>query len=642
MSKKLGAFTFVLHTHLPYVRKAGRWPHGEEMIHEAMAETYIPLLDALYDLVEEGYTPKLTIGLTPILLEQLADGDVLEHFEHYLEERMTLAQEDIRRFSKPVLEEWKEAHDEAERRFVRAVTALMMESMDESPDDEEEITKEDVYRYYDALDEDAKRTLPPPPIPVDESAAKSVQRERDHLLYLARWYHAWFGRILSSFRDRYHRDMVGAFRRLQDMGVLDVLTSAATHGYLPLLERDSSIWGQLKTGVETTIEHMGRAPTGIWLPECAYRPPFMQPGPDGKLYRKPGIEEFLAAFNLKYFFTDTHVIQGGSLVGKAAGDAVGPYGAIPKRITVEYTGTDRLARKGTTFRPYYVRDVKVAVFGRDEGTGLQVWSASHGYPGDFLYREFHRKDERSGLQYWRITGAQVDLGRKELYDPDRAFGQIRTHADHFVNLVRNRLAGFSADTGEYGIIVSAYDTELFGHWWFEGVQWLKEVLRQLSVNPDVELTTAGEYLEKHPPTESLDIPESSWGNGGGHWTWMNPDTEWMWPLIHRAERDIEEINAMYPSAYGEMARVLSQAARELVLLQSSDWPFLVTTGQARDYAVDRFQGHLARFERLISIARSGTLSREDVRFLEWTEDVDNPFPRISYRDFEEREGKPVI
>ncbi len=657
MAEKLGAFTFVLHTHLPYVRKAGRWPHGEEMIHEAMAETYIPLLNALYDLVEEGYKPRLTLGLTPILLEQLADEDVLEHFEHYMVERITLAEGDIRRFSKPVLEEWQEAHDEAWRKFVRAVTALMMESereqeeseaskqvkeTEDGPTEQKVLTKEDVYRFYDSLDPKVKKTLPPPPIPVDEEAAETAQKERDHLLYLAKWYRDWFEGILSSFRERYNRDIVGAFRKLQDMGVLDVLTSAATHGYLPLLERDSSIWGQLKTGVETTIEHMGKAPTGIWLPECAYRPPFMQPGPDGKLYRKPGIEEFLAAFNLKYFFTDTHVIQGGSLVGKAAGDAVGPYGAIPKRITVEYTDRGRRAKVGTTFRPYYVRDVKVAVFGRDEGTGLQVWSASHGYPGDFLYREFHRKDDRSGIQYWRITGAQVDLGQKELYDPDRAFGQVQSHADHFVNLVRNRLAEFASTSDEYGIIVSAYDTELFGHWWFEGIAWLKEVLRQLSVNPEVELTTARDYLEKHPPTESLDIPESSWGNGGGHWTWMNPETEWMWPLIHKAEREMEEINALYPSAYGEMARVLAQAARELVLLQSSDWPFLVTTGQAKDYAVDRFQGHLARFERLIAIARSGSVSEEDLRFLEWTEDVDNPFPQISYRDFEEREGKPVI
>ncbi len=651
MSRKLGAFVFVLHTHLPYVRKAGRWPHGEEMVHEAIAETYIPLLNALYDLVEDGYKPKLTIGLTPILLEQLADEDVLRHFEFYLEERMSLAERDIVRFSRPVLEEWREAHDTALARWLNAVLSLMPEepkeaTVEESAEEEETekspTDEERAWRFYDALSPEEKRRLPPAPIPVDEAAAVLAQRERDHLLYLARWYRDWFQGLLDSFRNRYGRDIVGAFRRLQDMGVLDVLTSAATHGYLPLLERDSSIWGQLKTGVETTTRHMGRIPRGIWLPECAYRPTFMQPGPDGNLYRKPGIEEFLAAFGIRYFFTDTHVIQGGALVGKAAGDAVGPYGAIPKRIAVEYVDRGRLAKRGTTFRPYYVRDVKVAVFGRDEGTGLQVWSASHGYPGDYLYREFHRKDDRSGLQYWRITGAQVDLGQKALYDPARAFGQVQTHADHFTHLVHDRLADFANRTGEYGIIVSAYDTELFGHWWFEGVEWLKEVLRRLNDHPEVELTTAGEYLDAHPPTESLDIPESSWGNGGGHWTWLNPETEWMWPLIHRAEREMEEIVAMYPDAEGEMAQVLAQIAREQVLLQSSDWPFLVTTGQAKDYAVARFQGHLARFHRLVAIARSGVITDDDREFLRWVSEADNPFPQIDYADFAEREGKPVI
>jgi 1,4-alpha-glucan branching enzyme len=559
---KSGAFTFVLHSHLPYVRKAGRWPHGEEMVHEAIAETYIPLVNALFDLKEAGYNPRLTIGITPILMEQLADPDVLQHFELYVEERLTLV--------------------DADR------------------------------RYWEGRDE--------------------------HRTALAQFYLNFYGSILHSFRERYGRDLLGAFRRLQDEGNLDVITSAATHAYLPLMERDSTIYGQIKTGVDTYVRHMGRKPKGIWLPECGYRPGYMKEG--NPSYYKPGFEEFLAHFDLGYFFTDTHVIQGGQLVGKVAGDVVGPYGAVPMRKVVVKPDTRPEATLRTTFRPYYVQAADVAVFGRDERTGMQVWSAAYGYPGDFVYREFHRKDSNSGAQYWRITGTGVDLGHKDLYYPEPAQRQVQVHADHFVHLVVERLLGWASEHDEMGIIVSAYDSELFGHWWFEGVDWLKEVLRQLSVNPDVELTTARDYLDAHPPTEVMALPESSWGAGGGHWTWENPDTEWMWPLIRTAERRMEKIAARWPHTDVAWAPVLAQVARELVLLESSDWPFLISTGQAREYAEGRFQQHLARFNHLAAVAERGeAVSDGDRRFLDTAAELDNPFPQIQYEDFADREGR---
>ncbi len=553
----LGYFTFVLHSHLPYVRLAGRWPHGEEMLHQAIAETYIPLLDALYDLKADGYHPRLTIGLTPILLEQLADADVRNHFDMYLEERLTLVEADLARFT----------------------------------------------------------------------AAGET-----HLAYLARYYRDWYGGIRASFRDRYQRDLAAAFGRLQREGNLEVITSAATHSYLPLVARDSTIYGQVETGVNAYWQRLGTAPRGIWLPECGYRPPFLE----GDRYR-PGIEEFLADLNLQYFFTDTHTIEGGRLVGKMAGDIAGPYGGLPKRQLVMAADERPQAVRRSTMRPYYVRAAKVAVYGRNERTGLQVWSASHGYPGDFLYREFHRKDSASGVQYWRITNNTAGLGEKALYDPVPAFQQVKTHAAHFVTLVREELAGYAPTSKVPGIVVSAYDTELFGHWWFEGVAWLQEVLRQMELSEDIAVTTADHYLAQYPPDEVVDLPESSWGEGGGHWTWLNPETEWMWPLVHNAERRMEQLAARYPAADGELAEVLAQTARELVLLEASDWPFLVSTGQAKEYAIGRFQQHLARFNALASMAERGTeLSSGDREFLKASEEMDDPFPTIDYRAFRER------
>lgn len=573
MDGKKGYFTLVLHSHLPYVRLAGRWPHGEEMVHEAIAETYVPLLNALYDLKTEGVEPHLTIGLTPILLEQLSDPSVLEHFELYLLERIELAREEVERH----------------------------------PD--------------------------------------------GHLHYLANFYLDWYSDIASSFQDRYQRNLVGAFKALQDAGNLDIITSAATHGYLPLFERDSTIYGQLKTGVESYRRHFGRPPRGIWLPECGYRPGYVKE--DGQPYVKPGIEDFLEELNLKYFFTDTQVIEGGQMlvpgpdgelvaIGTAATEGViGPYGAIPARRKLEYKWVDRdyEPAEKTTMRPYFVRASNVAVFGRDDRTGRQVWSAAEGYPGDFIYREFHRKDDKSGLQYWKITGAGVDLGAKDLYDPYPAFQKVREHAGHFVHLVHERVREHAAKGGPPGVVVSAYDTELFGHWWFEGIAWLKEVLRLVAQSSEVGLIGADEYVNRFPPRDALSIPESSWGAGGGHWTWLNPQTEWMWPLIRAAERQLEHLVDQYPEAEGDMARLLNQVAREAVLLEASDWPFLISTGQAKEYASSRFQRHMARFNRLALIAEANRLTEQNLRFLTMVEEVDNPFADIDYRVFACREGK---
>ena len=564
---RIGAFTFVLHSHLPYARQAGMWPHGEEWVHEAIAETYLPLLNALYDLEADGVRFNLTIGITPILAEQLGDPLIVEHFVHYAAERAAWAAADVARF---------------------------------------------------------------------ETAGDDPMRD------LARFYHHWYARTLTSFQDRFNRDLIGAFRRLQDAGLIEVSTCAATHGYLPLLSRDSSIYGQLRTGVDAYRARFGRAPKAIWLPECAYRPAIMEDA-NGRSMRRPGLESFLAPQGLEVFFSETHTVEGGRPVGKAAGEAIGPYGAVPRRYAVSKPiEDDEPSEPGTTFQPYWVGDEpgRVAVLGRNNETGQQVWSAQFGYPGDVAYREFHRKDGVSGMQYWRIGGAGVDLGDKPPYDPARASEQVQTHVDHYVRLVEEHLTTYNRDTGRFGVISSAYDTELFGHWWFEGVDWLKGVLRGLAQSEMVELTTASRIVEEHTPDRVMALPESSWGAGGNHFTWNNVDTQWMWPPIHAAERRMEELVARAPDAQAERRDVLNQAARELLLLQSSDWPFLVTTGQAKEYAAQRFTKHLERFNRLADLADSAEpLDEGSKGFLTSMQERDNPFPGIDYRVFAERQGK---
>jgi 1,4-alpha-glucan branching enzyme len=542
------------------------WPHGEEWIHEAIAETYVPLLNALYDLRDDGVPFHLTIGITPILAEQLADPLIIDHFIGYATERAARAARDVDRF---------------------------------------------------------------------EQSGDETFRD------LARFYHHWYARLLTSFQDRFGRDLIGTFRTLQDEGLIEIATSAATHGYLPLLSRDSSIHGQLHTGVETYRRHFGREPQAIWLPECAYRPAVLEED-EGQVVRRPGLESFLAEEGLLVFFVETYTVEGGQPVGMAVPGTVGPYGMIARRYASSVTppAPGQQLAPGTSFLPYWVGDApgQVAVLARHERTGQQVWSAAFGYPGDYVYREFHRKDAESGLQYWRVTGAGVDLGSKEPYHPGRATEQTAAHANHYVHLVEEQLREFQERTGKFGSITASYDTELFGHWWFEGVDWLKAVLRGLAARPAVELTTASRIIDQHAPREVLSLPESSWGAGGGHFTWLNDDTAWMWPLIHGAERTMETLVARHPNATGARREVLDQAARELLLLQSSDWPFLVTTLQAKEYAVERFQEHLARFDQLAALADAEALTPDDEAFLASLRERDNPFPRIDYRQWAPRQG----
>ncbi len=623
----LGAFTFVLHSHLPYARLAGRWPHGEEWIHEAASETYIPLLNALYELREEGIPFHLTIGITPVLAEQLADSDVKDHLDEYLDDKIARAKKDILRFRGDLWEEElaklksevtpREAAEEADLPPVdRAEVEAALAESDAELAEEESASEEN---------EEVEEKLPEKPWWVGHK----------HLESLAQFYKTYYENIKHSFDHKYKRDMIGAFKKLQDEGYIEIITCAATHGYLPLLGTDSAIRAQLKTGVTSYERLFGRAPHSIWLPECAYRPAYRE----GDKVR-PGVEYFLNEVGLKLFFSETHLITGGAPVGKAAGEAIGPYGEIKRRYMIPMNTAPRPKSETTTFNAYYVSDTTrgskaddhsgVAIIGRNDETGRRVWSAEIGYPGDFDYREFHRKDGESGLQYWRVSGNEVDLGQKDFYHPDWAAHKARLHAEDFVALVERIHEARHKYGISYGLIASNYDTELFGHWWFEGVDWMKHVLRGLAKSDKVDLVTARDYIATHPPQETLHVPEGSWGSGGTHFTWDNVETHWMWQPIHEAEKRMERLANQYKDKYHEehWRGVLNQTARELLLAESSDWPFLVTTGQARNYAIQRYEQHLERFNQLAESIEKG---RPDGVLAAQLWEKDRLFEDIDYR-----------
>ncbi|MBI2767948.1 MAG: DUF1957 domain-containing protein [Chloroflexi bacterium] len=525
-----GNATIVLHTHLPYCRRAGLWPHGEEWFHEAMLECYLPLVRAFRRLAADiAGSLGVTINVTPILAEQMVDPLMQDHFRAYLADRIQRADADVTRFP---------PGDQ------RLATALF---------------HRDRYRATQAF-----------------------------------------------FEDEIHGDVVGALAELEARGHIEVATCAATHGYLPLLDDPAAVRFQVETGVASHRRNFGRQPRSFWLPECAY---------------EPGLEAYLAEAGIKVFFVETHLVEGGTARGKAGGGVVGLY---PEMQREAEHPVELPPGAGTTFRAYHVGHSNVSVIARNEYTGMLVWSASHGYPGDGRYREFHKKDDLSGLHYWRVTGPAVDLGDKSVYEPAAAADAVRGHAGHFRGVLRNELDAYRAGAGEPGLVLAAYDTELFGHWWLEGVDWLEQVIRGIANDPEIDLVTAGDFVTENPPRHSIDLPEGSWGNGGDHRTWTNPETAWTWPEVHDRQRRAHHLLKADTPA-------IEQLARELLLLQSSDWQFLMTTGQAHNYAVERFLTHCQRFD-LLADAIEGAFPNTGAVAAEF-EDLDNPFPGVEPRLF---------
>jgi 1,4-alpha-glucan branching enzyme len=430
-------------------------------------------------------------------------------------------------------------------------------------------------------------------------------------------------------------DIPGTFGELHRGGHIEIITCAATHGYLPLLSRDESIHLQLRTAVESHKRHFGAAPRGIWLPECAYRPRYEWTPPTGQRRgrdrrMRPGIEELLAVHGLEFFIADSHLVAAGEPVflyrdfvpvRREAAEHAAP--AIPVNEARSPYAPYRVASRGGSG--------SAVAFIRDPKTTLQVWSRDHGYPGEYEFLEFHKKHFPGGLRFWKITDHKGDLGSKGIYDPKVAAEKVALQAGHFVGLVRDTLQSAVAAEGGPALVCSPYDSELFGHWWFEGPMWLEHVARHMARN-SVTAMTLSESLRVVPPRITLSLPEGSWGEGGDHRVWLNRDTEWTWDRVYSAEEEWVEHLARGDGGSSDLKRVLAQATRELLLLQSSDWQFLITTGAARDYAERRVAEHYAEFKRLSEMAstlRDGEpLSVEAANTLRRLEREDFVFPDL--------------
>jgi 1,4-alpha-glucan branching enzyme len=374
----------------------------------------------------------------------------------------------------------------------------------------------------------------------------------------------------------------------------------------------------VRQGRHTYRTYFGRDARGFWLPECAYRPAYAWKPPfDGRsAYPRQGVDEILGAEGIGYFFVDGHLLKG----GEAKGVYIDRFPAL-KRIWEKSRGDDRPAVEsaGDPYSAYLAYPSNTAFFVRDEISGAQVWSRSMGYPGDEWYLEFHKKHFPGGMRYWRITSSDADLGTKAPYVPAKTRERLAEHAGHFVSSIEATLAA-----REDGMVVALYDTELFGHWWFEGPEWIYLVLKGLS-GTSIRSSTGTAALESLPPRTIVSLPEGSWGQGGFHWVWLNEETSWIWKKIYR----IEELAADLANRKDLDRRIWKQFIREKFLLESSDWPFLISTFSARDYAQNRAAQHFERAEILAGWLKSGRrLTTAEEEFLRICETEDDLFEEV--------------
>jgi 1,4-alpha-glucan branching enzyme len=448
------------------------------------------------------------------------------------------------------------------------------------------------HRYIDRLVELSRREI------------ERTEREDQRFAQAARIYHHDFVRIRRVFRDSYASDILGAFRKHRDAGKLEIIACAATHGFLPLMDAvPEAVRAQVRVGADHYRTALGRDPQGIWLPECAYQ---------------PGHDLYLREAGLVYSFLESHGL------------------------------TDAHPRPSRGVHAPVISPGGIVFFGRDMESSRQVWSTEVGYPGDYDYREFYKDvgwdlpmeylsdflpdgmRKNIGIKYYRITGNGVGLGDKQPYVRSWALEKAALHAGNFLFNRQRQVEHLAGALGRPPIVVSPYDAELFGHWWFEGPDFLNYLFRKMHHDQDVvKAVTPIEYLELHPDCEVVQPGMSTWGAKGYAEVWLNPANDWIYPHLEMAAERMVDLARRFEHPEDLERRALNQAARELLLAQSSDWAFIMKTGTTVEYAKRRTRDHVARFTYLYR-ALVGQVALEAPIVAEF-EGRDNIFPDVDYR-----------
>lgn len=436
-----------------------------------------------------------------------------------------------------------------------------------------------------------------------ELAHKEIERTKHQpeFNHLAVMYRDHFVDCKSTF-EKYDKNLINGFKHFAEAGKLEIITCTATHGFLPLLNiNEQVVRAQVEQGVKSYREAFGWDPKGIWLGECAYY---------------PGLDKILAEYGIRFFFVDNHALL--------FGDSKPKYGV---------------------YAPVYTPN-GVAAFARDTESSHQVWSAEIGYPGDPVYRDFYRDlgfdldfdyikpyihpdgiRKMTGIKYHAIS--EKGNPHKKPYDPHKAFLHVQDHAGNFMFNREKQIENLAKNMERKPMITSPYDAELFGHWWYEGPLFIKYVLKKMATEQDnIKTITPSEYLKEYPKNQLLTPAGSSWGNKGYYEVWLNGSNDWIYRHLHAMGDRMVEIANRYDSPDSNLERALNQMSRELLLAQSSDWPFIMNSGTTVEYAAKRIKDHVYRFNKLYDDINNFSLDMDFLKEIEWR---DNIFPNIDYR-----------
>lgn len=421
---------------------------------------------------------------------------------------------------------------------------------------------------------------------------------------LAVFYEQKFEAIRATWMQ-YGGDLTRALAAFARDGRLELITTTATHAFLPYVLTEEAVRVQLALAVQSHLDTFGLHPAGIWLPECAYR---------------PGVDKHLGEFGMPYSFMDTHGLRNAQSQ---------PLQDVWAPVQTE---------QGIVF------------FARDSETAQQVWDAHNGYPGAPDYREFYRDighdlpDEEidpfltdgirtdTGMKYYRVTGQGKE---KAIYHPEVARHQAALHANDFLQKLQSRVDTLPEACNANPVLTCMYDAELFGHWWYEGPEFLNQLVRGIHIGSvEIQLSTPGTEVQQRidPVTrmstvQQVELDMSSWGRAGYGEVWLNERNDGMYRRLHRMEREMIALATDVPTPHDIERRILNQAARELLLAQSSDWAFMKDNQTAVQYAEGRFEGHVRAFNALTEMIRQRHWNLRTVATLEHS---NNLFPHIDY------------
>lgn len=511
-----GKLLLLLHAHLPFVRHPDYERFLEEnWLFEAISETYLPLVQVLFRLLEKGVPGNINLSVSPPLLEMLSDPLLIERYSKHLKKQLELIEKELIRFE----------------------------------GDSEKIS-------------------------------------------VIRFYHSRQRALIHTWEEGCKRNILAAFKDLEEAHILTLLTCVGTHPFLPAYQSDpDSIRLQLKVTTQCYEKAFGKKPKGVWLPECGYF---------------DGLDSLLAEFGFEYFFLETH--------GVLLANPPPTYGVFTPIKT----------------------PAGLYCIGREQSSSIEVWSRKSGYPGHPEYREFFRdiafERERkylgeyffagetpieTGLKYYRITGGE----QKMIYRPWNAMHLVEDHARLFI---ANREATFSDllphMNGSYASIFCPYDAELFGHWWFEGPLFIEALFEKAAASSVLELASV-ESISKTTDSSVHRPVFSSWGEGGFSNVWMNDEVQNAYPRFFKMRSLLKHLQSLKQTK--RMHRIIVQMTREILLFQSSDWAFMIHNHSAEDYAKSRLDEHYENVLALYDLANS---KQSSLDVLERLEKKNNLFP----------------